>query len=149
MTTTSSISSRIPVGFIGGAFRGPTWWVVANNVRKAEYFGLEVAKMGAMPIIPQANTHLFYGQLSEELFWLPGTTELLRRSDFLVLIPGWRASVGATAERDAFCSWGRGDQIFYLDGFPVEKISENDDYARLQAWIASYADDGARAAADR
>jgi hypothetical protein len=59
---------------------------------------LKVAQAGAMPLIPHANTHLFYGQLSEEEFWIPGVQELLRRSDAVFLCPRWHLSQGAIAE---------------------------------------------------
>lgn len=66
--------------YIAGAFRGPTAWDIAENIRKAERAGLEVAKLGAMPLIPHANTAHFHGALPDE-FWLDGTLELLRRAD--------------------------------------------------------------------
>ena len=68
------------VVYIAGKFRGPTAWDIAENVRAAERAGLEVAKLGAMPLIPHANTAHFHGQCTDE-FWIEGTLELLERSD--------------------------------------------------------------------
>lgn len=82
--------------YLAHAFRGPTPWHVAENVRRAERWALEVARCGAFPIIPGAVAH-FDGQLDDE-FWLTGTLALMRRCDAVFLVPGWRESKGATAE---------------------------------------------------
>ena len=60
------------LGYIIGPFRAPTAWEIEQNVRNAERLGLEVAKLGAFPIIPHAITRFFHGLLSDE-FWLEGT----------------------------------------------------------------------------
>lgn len=88
---------RLKIAYIAGPFTGETTWDIAQNVRRAEELALEVAKLGVMPLIPHANTHLFFGQLTEE-FWLAGTVELLERCDIMVLLPNWEASAGARAE---------------------------------------------------
>lgn len=85
------------VVFIAGPFRGPTPWDVAQNVRRAEEVGLEVAMRGGMPLIPHANTALFDKQLTDD-FWLAGTQELLRRCDAVMLVPDWERSSGTRAE---------------------------------------------------
>lgn len=86
------------VVYIAGPFRAPTAWGIAENVRAAERAGIEVARLGAMPLIPHANTANFHGELSDQ-FWLDGTLELLRRCDALLLIDGWVVSSGARKER--------------------------------------------------
>lgn len=86
--------------YIAGAFRAPTAWGIAQNVRAAEAAGLDVARLGAMPLIPHANTAHFHGELSDE-FWLAGTLELLSRCD-AVFVFNWTAhaerSVGTRGE---------------------------------------------------
>lgn len=72
-------------------------WDVAQNVRRAEALGLEVARLGAMPLIPHANTHLFDGQQTDQ-FWIDGTLELLKRCDALVTTEDWTHSSGARGE---------------------------------------------------
>ncbi len=83
--------------YVAGKFRGPTAWDIAENVRIAERVGLEVARAGAMPLIPHANTALFHGQGTEQ-FWIEGTLELLRRCDAVLCCHNWKDSVGARGE---------------------------------------------------
>lgn len=85
------------VVYIAGPFRGKTTWDVAQNVRRAEALGLEVARLGAMPLIPHANTHLFDGQQTDQ-FWIDGTLELLKRCDALITTDDWERSSGARGE---------------------------------------------------
>lgn len=85
------------VVFIAGPFRADTQWGIVQNVRAAETAGLEVARLGAMPLIPHMNTANFHGQLTDE-FWLEGTQEMLRRCDAVYVFPGARVSSGVAAE---------------------------------------------------
>jgi hypothetical protein len=83
--------------YVAGPFRGPTAWDIAENIRDAERIGLLVARAGAMPLIPHANTAHFHGQRDDQ-FFLDGTLELLRRCDAAVFIPGWHGSMGSLGE---------------------------------------------------
>ncbi len=103
--------------YIAGPFTAPTAWEVEQNVRAAEEVGLFVAKAGAMPIIPHANTRFFTGLCTPE-FWYAGTLELLRRSDGIMLLPNWRASVGATAEREEALQLGKA--VWEFDRFDFQ-----------------------------
>lgn len=85
------------VVYVAGPFRGKTAWDVERNIREAEELGFRVAQVGAMPLIPHANTRFFNGTLTDE-FWLAGTLELLRRCDALVKTHRWEVSSGARAE---------------------------------------------------
>lgn len=84
--------------YVAGPFRGPTQWAIAENIRVAERLGFEVAKLGAMPLIPHANTAHFHGHQTEQ-FWLDGTLELLRRCDAVIFTENWERSSGARGER--------------------------------------------------
>jgi hypothetical protein len=72
--------TKLPVIYIAGAFRAPTPWDLAGNVRAARSAGLDVARAGAMPCVPHAIGEHFHGQLTDA-FWLEGALELLRRCD--------------------------------------------------------------------
>lgn len=91
------MSKKIPVVYIAGPFRAPTPWDLEQNIRRAEEVALEVARAGAMPLCPHANTRFFNGQCTDE-FWLNGTMELLRRCDALVTVDGWSQSEGSISE---------------------------------------------------
>ena len=83
--------------YIAGPFRGPTAWDIAENVRSAERWALEVARLGFVPVCPHAMTAHFHGQCTEQ-FWVDATLELLRRCDGAIFIPGWEESRGSRGE---------------------------------------------------
>jgi hypothetical protein len=83
--------------YIAGPVRAPTPWDVTENIRAAERWAFEVAKLGFMPLCPHSNTGHFHGSLSET-FFIDGTAELLRRCDGAVFIPGWPKSMGSQGE---------------------------------------------------
>jgi hypothetical protein len=93
------VRKPLPLAFISGPFSAPTEWERRNNTWKAQLVGLQVAKLGAWPHVPHANSGPFYGEVSEAQA-LAGCLELLRRSDALVLVEGWERSAGAKAEAE-------------------------------------------------
>lgn len=82
------------VVYIAGKYRGANAWEVRQNVVHAERWAYRVAQLGHMPLCPHTNTAHFDGTMTVQ-FWLDGTMELLRRSDHVLLIPGWEDSEGA------------------------------------------------------
>lgn len=71
----------------------------AENVTRAERFGLLVAENGHMPIIPHANTRLAaFRRLHDADWWYAATLELMRRCDAVALMPTWLESKGAMNE---------------------------------------------------
>lgn len=86
--------------YIAGKFSGSNTWETECNIRLAEAAAFEVAKLGAMPMCPHANTRFFDGTLTQE-FWYQGTLALLFRCDAMLLIEGWQNSRGARAEKSA------------------------------------------------
>ena len=86
------------LAYIAGPYRGETGWHVESNIRTAENFGMMVAEMGAVPVIPHTMYRYWNGTLSDK-FWLDATLDLLRRCDAILLCPGWGASEGSTAEK--------------------------------------------------
>lgn len=94
--------------YVAGPFRAKkpgSHWEVAENVRRAERVGFKVAQAGGFPVIPHANTANFEGEL-DDMFWLDGTLEMLRRCDAVVMAPGWIRSTGAKRERAEALSMG-------------------------------------------
>ncbi len=85
--------------YIAGPYRAATAWEVEQNVRRAEEIGLEIARMGAMPVVPHTLTRFYGGECPED-FWLLGTFMLMRRCDIVVLVPAWKLSSGAACEKD-------------------------------------------------
>lgn len=93
------------VVYVAGRFTAATPWETEQNVRRAEAVGLEVAQLGAAPMIPHSNTRFFVGTVNPE-FWYAATLALLLKSDAVVMVPGWEASKGATAEMAAAVAAG-------------------------------------------
>ena len=114
------------IAYIAGPYRGKTAWEVAQNIRRAEIVGLEVARAGVMPLIPHANTAHFDGELIGS-FWIAGTLELMRRCDMMIVLPRSESSVGTQAEiavwRSEMC-----DQPVYL-------MSDDADEFKVMNWL--------------
>lgn len=109
----------IPVVYVAGPFRAPTAWEIEQNVRAAESWGMKIAELDAMPLIPHANTRYSQDHRPDQ-FWIEGTLELLRRCDLLFLIPGWENSEGA-----------RGEQLEARD----KEIPNTDSWVKLALWV--------------
>jgi hypothetical protein len=87
------------VVYVAGPFSAKDRAGVQRNIANAEAVGLEVAKMGAIPLIPHANTsHPNFEAIQPYEWWIAATLELLRRCDALVTVPGWERSSGARGE---------------------------------------------------
>ena len=89
------------VVYIAGPFSAKTRDGVEENIAKAVQLGINVAKFGAFPIIPHANTaHPEFENIQPYEFWIEGTMKLLKQSDALITVTGWKNSKGAKAEVD-------------------------------------------------
>ena len=86
------------VVFVSGPYRSDSEYGVHQNIQRAEQLALEVWRLGVACICPQKNTAYFGGVLPDST-WLGGDLELVRRSDAVIMIPGWEASTGARHER--------------------------------------------------
>lgn len=92
-------TERLPVLYIAGPYRAATPWRILNNIRHAQDVALQIWRRGAVALCPHANTALFDHEMPDAI-WLDGDLELIRRSDAVVMVTGWQASTGASAERD-------------------------------------------------
>ena len=89
--------------YIAGPYSATTREGVEANIARAVALGIEVARLGAMPVIPHANTaHPEFNDAQPYDFWIDGTLELLRRCDAVIVTDDYRRSTGARGEvRDA------------------------------------------------
>lgn len=110
------------VVYVAGKFRGPNHWVVENNIRRAEEVALDLWRMGAAVICPHTNTRFFDGAAPDEI-WLEGDIEIMKRCDAVYMVGDWRASKGATAEREVALAAG----IPVFDG----------DYGEFERWLVA------------
>lgn len=83
--------------YVAGAYRAPTIFEIANNIRLAESVAAELWRRGAAVICPHKNTAFLDGVTSDENF-LAGTMLMLEKCDAIVMLPNWRSSTGAEAE---------------------------------------------------
>jgi hypothetical protein len=73
--------------------------LVERNIERATRLGLQVAKLGAYPVVPHANTgHPDYEDAQPYQFWIEGTAEQLRRCDAVLFTQDWQESSGARGE---------------------------------------------------
>lgn len=103
--------------YIAGRYRGVTPAEVERNITAAEHVGWLVRERGHYPVIPHLNTRGFEQYESTQFtvsgqsddgpvyeggesdYYLVGTMTLMQRCDAVVMVPGWRQSSGAIAER--------------------------------------------------
>lgn len=86
------------VVYLAGPYRSPTEYGVQQNIEAASRVALEVWRLDAVCICPHKNTAFFGGTLPDGV-WLAGDLELIRRSDAVLMMDGWKDSVGATIEK--------------------------------------------------
>lgn len=87
------------VACICGPYRADSINEVVKNIRFAEKYAEKYWKLGYCVICPHKNTALFDGILPDQV-WLEGAKEMIKRSDVLVVIPGWPDSSGSSDEID-------------------------------------------------
>src|SRR5574341_1872134 len=104
--------------YVAGPYRsanGP--WGIYENIDRARRIARQLWFMGFAVICPHSNTGYMDGAqntsnefgvacgISDNVF-LRGDIEQLRRSDAIVLIPGWRRSSGSLGEKAAAEQFG-------------------------------------------
>lgn len=89
------------IAYISGPYRAKTLWGVKCNIEKAGMVALEYWRKGYAVICPHKNTAFFDGALNgygDAEVWIKGDLEMVKRSDVIVMLPGWQKSEGATQE---------------------------------------------------
>jgi hypothetical protein len=85
--------------YVAGPFSAPTREGVETNIRRAVDRGVEVARLGAYPVIPHANTADPRFELVRPYqFWIAATLAMLRPCFALITVDGWERSSGARGE---------------------------------------------------
>ncbi len=100
----------IKLVYCAAPYRAKTGWGIDQNIQRARELGAQVAEMGAMPVVPHANT-AHYDGLQDDQFWLEGTLELMRRCDAILMSSDWERSMGARGEHAEAVR--RGMPVFY------------------------------------
>ena len=94
--------------YVAGPFSAPTREGVEANILRAALRGVEVAKLGACPVVPHSNTSLpQYETVQPYEFWIEATLALMHRCDALLTVSGWEASSGARGEVTAMMRSGK------------------------------------------
>lgn len=83
--------------YIAGPYTAKTAWGIECNIHRAREVGALVAKFGAMPVIPHANTAHF-DDIQPAQFFIEGTLELMKRCDGVVVLPNSDSSKGTQGE---------------------------------------------------
>jgi hypothetical protein len=89
--------SRVKVAYLAGPYRAATPAGIYDNIHAAREVAAKLWAMGYAVICPHMNTAFFDGKGADHI-WLEGDTEFLRRSDVVVVLPGWGNSEGTKAE---------------------------------------------------
>lgn len=83
--------------YVAGPFNADTKQGRDDNCKKASGVGAQVVNLGGFPVVPHNNTKDYYGMRGED-FFLDGCIELVLRCDAVIMVPGWKDSLGAQLE---------------------------------------------------
>lgn len=112
--------------YVAGPFRAPDGWEVACNVHRAEQAGREVARLGAVPLIPHSIGARMAGT-ETDVYWIRATLELMHRADAVLVLPGYEQSIGTLGEIKEARSAGL--PLFL-------PVSDHPDFDSLRDWIS-------------
>jgi hypothetical protein len=85
------------VAYISGPYTAPTFRSVIQNILAAAKVAEAYWAGGYAVLCPHLNTSLMDTTIAKEVFIL-GDLEFVRRSDVVVMLPGWEKSEGACQE---------------------------------------------------
>jgi len=87
------------VMYVAGKYRADSWNGVYENILHARQEARKLWLAGWAVICPHANTYFMDGAGGEtDGIFLAGDLELIRRSDAIYMLEGWKDSVGAKEE---------------------------------------------------
>ena len=89
------------VVYISGPYRNDDKRIERKNIDAAFRMGIYWWEQGFAAIVPHKNSGGMENYLDVDEDILPGDEELVRRSDVVVLLPGWRQSAGSKREYEA------------------------------------------------
>lgn len=89
-------SDIMKVAYIIGPIRSKVPSIRAENIKQAAKIAVKLWNAGFAVICPHTNTGFIIGKL--ETRCLKGDIELLRRSDFAILVGNWTSSKGSIGE---------------------------------------------------
>ena len=102
----------IQLVYVAGPYTGATREAVEANIANAVEVGLEVANLGACPVIPHSNTsHPKFEEVQNYEFWIKATLALMLKCDAVVTTEDWERSQGARGE--VRVARGRGIPVFH------------------------------------
>jgi len=134
------------LGYIAGAYRDRSIWKIRQNIREAESVASRFIEAGVPMFIPHKNTGLLDGLVPDREF-LRQARVVLRRCDFMVVLPSWVNSMGTREEiNDAdelgipFVAWSEPfedvvaflNPLLALNGKPKIKLIGNGEYEKQQ-----------------
>jgi hypothetical protein len=84
--------------YISGPYRSDSINGIYENIQRARTEAIKWWKKGNYAVIcPHLNSFLMDGACHDDA-WIEGDLELVRRSDIIVMLPGWEQSEGAVRE---------------------------------------------------
>ena len=86
------------VVYISGPYRAGTIVQIEANITAAENEAIYCWGQGFAVLCPHKNSRDFERIFKEDSVLLPGDEELVSRCDIIVMLPGWRQSVGSRRE---------------------------------------------------
>lgn len=94
------------VVYIAGHYRTKSRLKRLYYIYRARKVALKYWRLGYAVICPHSNSGFFDNQAPKNTF-LKGYLELVRRSDILVMLPGWENSAGSVAEHEMGLTSGK------------------------------------------
>jgi hypothetical protein len=127
MTSPNPNDGPFPRIYIAGPFRADLPIGIERNVRRAEEFGLVVAEMGGVPLIPHTMYRFFQNALPDK-FWLAAGKILLRPCDAIAVdVDRVGASLSDGTMGEIAAARAHNQPIFF-----------DDERGTLRVWIANW-----------